>query len=95
MKNKILYCINMVDIFFLGLFISCMDSANITMPSIGIGICATWLLIYRYSNRIRGTKTPLTDKELEYCAHDVLTLQEVFNEKKGNVQQPEGKEGRD
>ena len=46
MKNKILYCINMVDIFFLALLISCMDSTNITIPTIGIAICATWLLIY-------------------------------------------------
>ena len=46
MKNKILSCVNMVDIFFLGLFISCMDSANITIPAIGIVICAAWLLIY-------------------------------------------------
>ena len=46
MKNKILYCINMVDIFFLALFISCMDSTNIATPTIGIAICAAWLLIY-------------------------------------------------
>ena len=46
MKNKILYCINMVDIFFLALFISCMDSANITVPTIGIAIGVAWLLIY-------------------------------------------------
>ena len=46
MKNKILYCINMVDIFFLALFISCMDSANITIPTIVIAICAAWLIIY-------------------------------------------------
>ena len=46
MKNKILYCINMVDIFFLALFISCMDSTNITIPTIGIAIGAAWLLIY-------------------------------------------------
>ena len=51
MKNKILYCINMVDIFFLGLFISCMDSTNIAIPSIGIGICAVWLLIYYEFNK--------------------------------------------
>ena len=51
MKNKILYCINMVDIFFLGLFISCMDSANIAIPSIGIVICAAWLLIYHEFNK--------------------------------------------
>lgn len=46
MKNKILSCINMVDIFFLALFISCMDSTNITIPTIGIAISAAWLLIY-------------------------------------------------
>ena len=46
MKNKILSCINMVDIFFLALFISCMDSTNIAIPTIGILICAAWLLIY-------------------------------------------------
>ena len=46
MKNKILSCINMVDIFFLALFISCMDSTNITIPTIGILIWAAWLLIY-------------------------------------------------
>ena len=51
MKNKILYCINMVDIFFLGLFISCMDSTNIAIPSIGIVICAAWLLIYHEFNK--------------------------------------------
>ena len=45
MKNKILCCINMVDMFFLALFISCMDSTKITIPSIGIVICATWLLL--------------------------------------------------
>lgn len=48
MKNKILSCINMVDIFFLALFISCMDGSKITIPTIGIMICATWLLIYIY-----------------------------------------------
>lgn len=46
MKNKILSCINMVDIFFLALFISCMDSMNITIPAIGIAIGGAWLLIY-------------------------------------------------
>ena len=51
MKNKILYFVNMVDIFFLGLFISCMDSANITIPAIGIVICAAWLLIYHEFNK--------------------------------------------
>ena len=80
MKNKILSCINMVDIFFLGLFISGMDSTNITIPTIGIAICAAWLLIY-YLYRGRGNKTTLTDKELEYCAHDVLTLNAILQEK--------------
>ena len=46
MKNKILSCINMVDIFFLGFFISCMDSTNITTPAIGIVICTAWLFYY-------------------------------------------------
>lgn len=46
MKNKILSCINMVDIFFLALFISCMDSTNITIPTIGIATCTAWLLFY-------------------------------------------------
>ena len=48
MKNKILTCINMVDIFFLALFISFMDSTTITIPTIGIMICAAWLSIYIY-----------------------------------------------
>ena len=78
MKNKILSCVNMVDIFFLGLFISCMDSPNITIPTIGIVICAAWLLISRVLISNRGTKTHLTDKELEYCAHDVLTLNAII-----------------
>lgn len=52
MKNKVLYCINMVDIFFLGLFISCMDSMNITIPAIGIVICTVWLLIYYEFNNV-------------------------------------------
>jgi len=52
MKNKILYCINLADMFFLGFFfISCMDSTNITIPAIGIVICVVWLLI---SNRERS-----------------------------------------
>ena len=46
MKNKILYCINMVVIFFLMLFVSCMDSKDITIPTIGIVICMVWLIIY-------------------------------------------------
>ena len=56
MKNKILYCINMVDIFFLGLFISCMDSANIAIPTIGIVICTAWLLIYYEQGVERGVE---------------------------------------
>ena len=54
MKNKILSCVNMVDIFFLGLFISCMDSANIAIPTIGIVICTAWLLIYYEQDSKRG-----------------------------------------
>ena len=89
MKNKILYCINIVDIFFLGLFISCMDSTNITIPTIGIVICAAWLLIYYEFNqtKIRNSKIKLTKKEIGYCINDILIVQEVYNEeKKGNVQ---------
>lgn len=56
MKNKILYCVNMVDIFFLGLFISCMDSTNITIPTIGIVICTAWLLIYYEQDSKRGVE---------------------------------------
>lgn len=56
MKNKILYCINMVDIFFLALFISCMDSTNITIPTIGIVICIAWLLIYHEQDVERGVE---------------------------------------
>ena len=84
MKNKILSCINMVDIFFLGLFISCMDSANITIPTIGIVICTAWLLIYYEFNqiKIRNSKTKLTKKEIGYCINDILIVQEVYNERK-------------
>lgn len=32
-------------------------------------------------NLIRGSKTPLTDKELGYCSHDVLALNAVIQEK--------------
>ena len=56
MKNKILSCVNMVDIFFLGLFISCMDSTNITIPTIGIVICTAWLLIYYEQDSKRGVE---------------------------------------
>ena len=56
MKNKILYSINIVDIFFLGLFISCMDSTNITIPTIGIVICTVWLLIYYEQGVERGVE---------------------------------------
>lgn len=32
-------------------------------------------------NLIRGSETPLTQKELEYCSHDVLTLNAIIQEK--------------
>ena len=57
MKNKILSCINMVDMFFLALFISCMDSMNVTIPTIGIVICAALLLIcYLYRGDVNNKK---------------------------------------
>ena len=49
---------------------------------IGTLIGRTWRELYRFIERlariIGRTRTPLTDRELEYCYNDVIGLVEVY-----------------
>ena len=46
MKNKILKTISNIALVMMMIFICSMDSQNIVIPTMGMIVCGTWLILF-------------------------------------------------